>query len=228
MESAAATFPPIAILAQVVPNISGRSFGHVRVGRVSLCACNPVGMARTQSKTYRRRQQDIAAFAEALSRFLDVCEAHESFAGNPTWAPRPGQEAEAGRRAAELDVIAGRAASAFGSEYVINWSPRGTFQEYPVNPATGWATILDRDPNFTVDVIFSVCRQAVGSLDARAIEAEEHEQSLAGKVERITGSNRRSLSRNASGGIRGAFVAFIVGVPATLVGAYLAFRFGWV
>ena len=54
----------------------------------------------SNSKTYRRRQHDIAAFNEALTRLLDVCAPHESFAGYPTWAPQPGKQAEAARRAA--------------------------------------------------------------------------------------------------------------------------------
>jgi hypothetical protein len=182
-----------------------------------------------QSKTFRRRQQDIVAFAEALARFLDVCAPqHEPFGGYPTWAPQPGQEAEAAQRAAEVDRTAGRAALAFGREFYIDWKPRGTFQTQPVSPATRWRTILDRDPDFGVDVIFTVSNQAIGALDVWADEADEHEQSLAGKIERITGRSRRGSSRTESGHLRSGFIAATLGIPPALVVAYLAHRFGWV
>jgi hypothetical protein len=175
------------------------------------------------SKTLRRRQQEIAAFGEALTRLLDVCEPHERLAAFPTWAARPGQEPEASRRTAELDRVAGRAAQAFGTDFFIEWKPRGTWQTQPVSPAMGWRTIFDYDPNFGVDVIFAVCHQAIGAIDARATEAEEHEQSLAGKVERVIGREP-----SGSGHVRGIAVGFVVALIAALVAAYLAFRFGWV
>ena len=101
------------------------------------------------------------------------------------------------------------------------------FQTQPVSPASGWRTILDHDPNFTVDVIFAVCNQAIGVLDAKATEAEEHEKTLAGKVERVTRRRRRSLPRSESGHLRTAFIASIVGIPAALVVAFIAYLLGW-
>jgi hypothetical protein len=182
----------------------------------------------SKSKTYRRRQHDVAAFTEALSRLLNVCDAQEALAANPRWAARPGQEAEAGRLAAQVDLLAGRAALALGTDFYVNWKPRGTWQTQPVSPATAWRTLFDSDPMFTADVIFAVCHEAIGVLDARATEAEEHEGSFKGKLERVTGRNRRSLARKESGQLRRAFVAFVVGIPAALVAAYIAFRLGWV
>jgi hypothetical protein len=175
------------------------------------------------SKVLRRRQQDIAAFAAALTRLLQVCESHESLGGFPSWTAQQGQEQEASRRAAELDRVAGRAAQAFGPDFFIQWKPRGTWQTQPVNPAMGWRTIFDHDPNFGVDVIFAVCNQAIGALDARATEAEEHERSLAGKIERVVGREP-----TGSGRVRGLVVGFIVALVAGLVAVYMAFRFGWV
>ena len=100
-------------------------------------------------------------------------------------------------------------------------------QTQRVNPAAGWRTILDSDPSFPVDAIFAVCNQAVGVLDLLATEAEEHEKSLAGKIERVVGVHRKPRRESGGGGLRGAFVASIVSIPSLLVVAYLVFRFGW-
>jgi hypothetical protein len=183
----------------------------------------------TASKTYRQRQRDIADFAAALTRLLDVCEQHGSLASFPTWAPQPGHESEAAQLAATVDVAAGRAALAFGSDFYIDWKPRGTWQTQPVSPASGWRTILDSDPHFDVQTILAVCNQAIGALDAAARQAEEHEQSLAGKLGWVTGRSRGGGSGSSSaGGPQGFVVAFAVALVAALVAAYLAFRFGWV
>jgi hypothetical protein len=73
-------------------------------------------------------------------------------------------------------------------------------------------------------MILTVCRQTVGALDAFAIEAEEHEASVAAKVERVA----RIWPREAGiewhwRAIGGAVVTLLVG----LVVAYLSFEFGW-
>jgi len=182
------------------------------------------------SKTYRRRYDDVQAFVTALSRFLEVCESTgPDYFGvsNPVWTPKAGQEAEASRRAAQVDRVAGRAAQALGHEFFIEWKPRGTFQTQPVSPATAWRTIIDHDPAFTVDVIFAVCNQALGVLEARATDAEERERSLAGKVERVTGRTEQTTVRG-EGHLRPAITSALLGIPAALVVAFLAHHFGWV
>jgi hypothetical protein len=186
----------------------------------------------SNAKRYRRRHDDVQAFALALTRLLDVC---QSGGGDPlgvfypSWTPKPGREADAARLAAEVDRVAGRAAVALGHEFFIDWKPRGTMQTQRVNPAAGWRTILDSDPSFPVDAIFAVCNQAVGVLDLLATEAEEHEKSLAGKIERVIGVHRKPRRESVNGGhLRSAFIASIVSIPSLLVVAYLVFRFGWV
>jgi hypothetical protein len=180
----------------------------------------------SKSKALRRRQADIAAYGNALARLLEVCERHESFEGNPTWSPKPGQDLEANLRVGEVDRAAGRAALAFGHEFWIDYKPRGTFQTQPVSPATTWRTIFDRDPMFGVDVIFAICTQAIGALDARASEAEERERSLAGKIERVLPRLPRAAVA-PSGHLRTAFVASIVGIPSALAVAFIAYALGW-
>lgn len=202
--------------------------GHVlsRLHPASLRALDSMSDART----YRRRYDDVQAFLAALAHLLDACESsgNDAFGVSyPTWTPKPGREAEAARRAAEVDRAAGRAALALGREFFIEWKPRGTFQTQPVSPASGWRTILEYDPNFTVDVIFAVCNQALGVLEARAIEAEEHEQSLAGKVERVTRARRSRQPKEPDGHVRRALIASLVGIPSALLVAYLVYRFGW-
>jgi len=189
----------------------------------------------SNAKRYRRRHDDVQAFALALARFLDVC---QSSGGDPlgvfypSWTPKPGREAEATRLASEVDRVAGRAAVALGYEFFIDWKPRGTMKTQRVNPAAGWRTILDTDPFFPVDAIFAVCNQALGVLDMRATEAEEDEKSLAGKVGRVAGVRRKRqpARKGESGGgpLRSAFIASIASIPSLLVVAYLVFRFGWV
>ena len=186
----------------------------------------------SKAKTYRRRLDDVQAFAAAFSSLLDVCEASVSDGWGmfyPSWTPRPGREQDAARLAAEVDRASGRAAIGLGHEFFIDWKPRGTFQTQRLNPAAGWRVILDHDPPFPADAIFAVCNQAIGVLEARTTEAEEHEHSLVGRLERITGTARRNRRRQGvSGGhLRTALLASIVGIPSTLLVAYIVFRFGW-
>lgn len=186
----------------------------------------------SNAKRYRRRHDNVQAFSLALARFLDVCESREGDALGifySSWTPQPGREAEAARLAAEVDRVAGRAAVALGHEFFIDWKPRGTMQTQRVNPAAGWRTILDLDPSFPAEAIFAVCNQALGVLDMQATEAEEHEKSLAGKIERLIGIRRKPRRESESGGqLRSTFIASIVSIPSLLAVAYLVFRFGWV
>ena len=183
----------------------------------------------SSSKMYHRRHDDVQTFVAALSRFLDVCEqsdGYEFLTIYPSWTPKPGRQAEATRLAAEVDRASGRAAVGLGGEFFIDWKPRGTTQTKRVNPAATWRTILSDDPAFPADAIFAVCNQALGVLDMRATEAEEREASLAGKIERLTGTPRRH-PRESNGQLRTAFLVSLVGVPAALLVAYLVYLFGW-
>ena len=130
----------------------------------------------TDSNIYRRRIADIEAFLNALNAFLAVCDREpDDYFGvsNPRWWPKPGREAEAAQLAAQVDRVSGRAAQAFGTDFWIDWKPRGTMQTQRVNPAYRWRSILDEDPDLTVDIIFSVSNQAIGALDLWAEQASE-------------------------------------------------------
>jgi hypothetical protein len=179
------------------------------------------------AKTYRRRHDDIEAFADALTRFLAVCDPSESSAFltiYPSWTPKPGREAEAARLAAEVDRASGRAAVALSGEFFIDWTPRGSSHEKRVSPAAMWRTIIDSDPAFPADAIFAVCNQALGVLDMRATEAEEREHSLGGRIERITRLGRHPQSH---GHLGKEVIRWLVGLASALVVAYLVYRFGW-
>ena len=179
------------------------------------------------AKRYRKRCDDVIAFGRAFQGLLDVCEGgEETFVGVMPVRPRPGQDTEAARLAAQVDQLSGRAALAFGGQHFIDWSPRGTMQTVRVNPAVQWRTILDFDPRFPPSAILAVCNQAVGVLEAQAEDAEEHEQSLAGKMERATRVTP-GLPRDHAGNLRTAFLASFVGIPAALIVAYLAYLLGW-
>jgi hypothetical protein len=99
-------------------------------------------------------------------------------------------------------------------------------QTVRVNPAVQWRTILDFDPRFPPSAILAVCNQAVGVLEAQAEDAEEREQSLAGKIERGARIAPR-LPRDRTGHLRTAFVTSVVGIPSTLAVAYITYRLGW-
>lgn len=181
------------------------------------------------SPTYRRNAHDVAAFGNALYQFLQVMEPHSDgfFGDSPrTWTPRAGQEAEAGRLRAEVDLLTGRAAYAFAAAgSVIDFKPRGAFewQTIPVNPAASWPTILGSDPRFDVDVILACARQAVGILEMKAEEAEEYEsrpvRRALGRLARLTGSGLRPAARWT---IRGAG-----GLILVVAGAGLTHWLGW-
>ena len=178
----------------------------------------------TSSETYRRYARDVNAFADALHRFLSAMEQqHNGFLYDSpaTWTPRAGQEEEAARLRAEVDRLTGRAAYGFAAAgSVIHWSPRGVpaWQTMPVNPAAGWPTILDPDPNFDVDAILTCARQALGILEMKAEEAEEYERHKARRalrsVGRVTGSGLRPLARWAVRGI-GAVILVVLGAGVT-------------
>jgi hypothetical protein len=176
-------------------------------------------------ETYRRYARDINAFATALNRFLEVMEPHRDalLPNEPRfWTPRAGQESDAARLKANVDLLTGRAAHAFaaaGSQ--IDWKPRAAYewQTIPVNPAAGWQTILDSDPRFDVSVIFTCGLQAIGILDMRAEEAEEWQRQrfrrAIGRAARLTGSGLRPLAR------------WTLRTAGTLAAAGLTFWLGW-
>jgi hypothetical protein len=157
----------------------------------------------SSAETLRKRQSDLEAFQVALQRFLEVMEPHHNgllYDSAATWVPRPGQETEAVRRKADVDRVAGRAAYAFAAAgSFVAWKPRGTFQTVPVNPATEWATILERDPRFDVETIFACCSQSFGLLEMKIEEAEEYERQKVRRflrgLARLTGSGLRPVVR---------------------------------
>lgn len=153
------------------------------------------------AETYRRRARDVAAFADAVDRLVA--------------AAQRGDEAEAHRVRAEIDLLSGPAAYGFDAAgSVVNWKPRGTFQQVQLNPAAEWATILDYDPRFDPDTLLACARQAIGVLNMQAEEADEYErhhvrhrvQGLA----RLTGRGLRPLARWALGAAGAVVVAGVI------------------
>jgi hypothetical protein len=177
------------------------------------------------SETYRRYARELQAFGDALQQLLDVMEQTEGldFIGYPgMWVPRPGHEAEAGRRRAAVDVLTGRAAYAVNASGVhVQWKPSGTFQTVAINPAAEWSTIIQEDPRFDVDTIFACIRQALGILEMKAEEAEERErvQPTARSVADITARGLAPFAR---------WTARAAGSLALLVvGAGIVYWLGW-
>jgi hypothetical protein len=179
------------------------------------------------AETYRRHARDLRAFGDALNSLLEVLQRTEGldFMGYPgPWVPRPGQEVEAGRRRAAVDMLTGRAAYAVQAAGVfVQWKPSGTFQTVPLNPAAEWSTIINPDPRFDADTIFACVRQALGILDMKAEEAAEAElrpaRPAARKVAGAAGYGLRPLARWAVAGA--GTVALLV------VAAGVTYWLGW-
>jgi hypothetical protein len=176
----------------------------------------------TSSATLRKRLADLTAFVNALNALLEVAEPVQvTYSGPSTFVPRDGMETEASRRRLEVDRVAGRAAYAFAEAgSIIEWSPRGTMQTQPVNPATIWATILDSDPIVPVSLIFSCAAQATGVLEMKAEEAEEEERNPT-RQPRPAAAPRVRLSHLAP------VVKCAGGVLGTVIGAGILYWLGW-
>lgn len=177
------------------------------------------------ARKLRRRAADINAFANALHELLQLFESNEwtTEGGHPLLRPRSGSEADAARAAGEVDLLAGAAALGIAEGAgLVAWKPPGTWQTQPVNPVSAWRTIFEDYPMFGPDVISSSCAQAIGVLEARAVDAEEDEK----RPRRMrTGA---STSAGGSGHPYGTIVlSSILGVAGTLVTAYVIYRFGW-
>jgi hypothetical protein len=170
-------------------------------------------------------------FTNAFGTLLDSCTSEQQYGAQPRLFAKPGLESEAARLAFEVDRLAGPAAQALASIPLwVDFKPRGTMRTTPVNPIVGWRTVFEDDPMFGPDMIIAMAQQGIGTLETRALEAEESEHSMEARVGKIVGFMDRARlhggsRRRTSMGMLGTFV---VGVAVTLVGAYLAYRFGWV
>jgi hypothetical protein len=173
------------------------------------------------AEQFRQYQRDVESFVDTLGRFLAVMQQVPSgWANASTWTPKPGREREAAQLRGAVDRVAGRAAHALvAAGSFVEWKPRGTMQTQPVSPAQAWATILDPDPMFGVDVILACCNQALGTLDMKAERAEAGRDRRSPRSRTASVPVWRHLSTLAK--------ALVTTVGAGLVVAYLSFRFGW-
>lgn len=158
----------------------------------------------------------IQRFHSAIAELLEVSDFEQrSWGGGPTPVPKPGQAPEWNSRKAMVDRSAPAAARAFVEAGVgMNWKPPGTWNQYPVNPAIEWATILEDHPKFGLDVLEAVCNQALGSLESGAYELDRRKSP--------------ALRLNIGEHVPEALVVFIATVVAGLIVAFAAFKLGWV
>ena len=184
----------------------------------------------------QRRRAAISAFAEALSELLDVSDVRQpdplgfNYGYEPYVHPKSGYEAEWARRRSAVDVAAPKAALAFrATGVIVAWKPPGYAPgtNFPVNPATEWATVLDSTPKFGLDVLQQVIDQALGTLDA--LVEETHHASSERRLKAKTGAQRPAKPDGRARFATNPWVVTTVGTAiASLFVAYLAFHLGWV
>jgi hypothetical protein len=200
-------------------------------------SCRSLGtLGSMKEPEAQRRRSAITAFADALRQLLEVSDVRQpdpfgfNYGYEPYVMPQRGMESEWSRRRNAVDLAAPKAGLAFQATGVgIAWKPPGYAPgtSLPVNPATEWASVLDTDPKFGLDVLQQVINQALGTLDA-LVEEESHRSRE--RSPRTRGGVPKSAGRAKRGGFTATeWVFTIVGlVVAGLIVAYLAYRFGWV
>lgn len=190
-------------------------------------------MAIKQSELYRRQAAAVDDFLAAFGSLLDLCEPTADFGSMPTWKAR--QEANLSAlnyQRTSLDRRSGPAAEAVESVGAIyQYKPRGTMATVPANPVLMAGTLF-KDPMVDAETVYTCCNRAIGLLKQHQADAEEHERSLEGRVERLVGAPWRLL-RAAFGGTAympalDAGLTILSAIVAGLVVAYLSHLLQWV
>lgn len=117
----------------------------------------------------RRRLDDLSTFHRLLGALLEVSTVEPTGWSNKLRVtPKHGQESEWFSAKAGVDRHAARAVRAFDEAGAhMRWSPPGTMNQYPLNPASQWATICEEDPIFGIDALDTCINQALGALESR-------------------------------------------------------------
>lgn len=181
---------------------------------------------------YRGRAEEVRAFLNAYSEFLDCVERGYEFGYRESWSVLPAAQHRVNEVMARVALAAGRAADAFQESGIyVAYKPPGTHPANTtnVNPALVWSTLLDNYVMVTPDLMFTVGNQAVGRFESLAERAAERERGLAGffaRFFRFPSAVRDAAGlepRSVSGGLVSGFVVILQGVFVTALGGAIAF-----
>lgn len=112
----------------------------------------------------QRRVKALVDFHGAVGDVLSLTDFEETAYGERRAAPKPGREEEWMTARAKADRLVAAASRSFAMVgATISYKPRGTWNEYPIDPATHWATVLSDDPMFGPDMLDTMTNRAVGA-----------------------------------------------------------------
>lgn len=177
------------------------------------------------STTLIKRREVLEDFLRDFDGMLSNCDSIDNWPDTiPTFRPKPDREAVVRRQAGELQLktaVAARIVQELGIEF--RYKPRGTMGTVPVNPVYAWQSIFQGDPMVDAQFVYDACNQAIGLLNHQAREALEHEQTVAGRVERIVATPHgiwRAL-RGVPNAARHQKTGFISGIAVAAIGGAL-------
>jgi len=161
-----------------------------------------------------RRIKALVDFHEAVGAVLKLTDFADDGFGRRATRPKPGRVQEWRAAKATADRLAPKAARSYDIvNATVSFKPSGTWNRYPVNPATQWATVLSDDPMFGLDLFETMTNQAIGAYED-AIEDPPKRQ--------------RSTLFVSAGGVS-KWLAVVVGtIIATLAATGLAVWIGWI
>ena len=158
-----------------------------------------------------RRIKALVEFHNAVGDVLKLTDFADDGLGRAS-RPKPGREHEWMAAKAKADrLVAGAARSYALVNATISYKPRGTWDRYPVNPASHWATLLSDDPMFGPDLLDTMTNQAVGAYE--------------NAVEDPPQRDRLTIEGFSLPGWLGALAITVIG---GLIVAGLAYWLGWV
>lgn len=113
-----------------------------------------------------RRIKALVDFHDAVGDVLRLTDFDSNVYGQSRSIPRPGHTQERMAAKAKVNRLVAAAARSYAMvNATIMYKPRGTWNEYPINPATNWETVLSDDPMFGMDMLDTVTNQAVGAYE---------------------------------------------------------------
>lgn len=160
----------------------------------------------------QRRIEALVDFRNAVGEVLRLSDFEDNSWGTRRATPKRGREQEWSAAKAKADRLVAAASRSYAmvNAYIM-YKPRGTWDQYPIDPATQWATILSDDPMFGPDLLDTMTNQAIGAYDDAVKDPDK--------------------SRNVS--VEGFSIPAWLGALAYtalggLIAMGLAFWFGWV
>lgn len=168
-----------------------------------------VSMKRAEAE---RRMKALVDFHSAVGEVLRLTDFADDGFGRQAVRPKPGREQEwhaAKSKADRLVAAAARSFDAVGAS--ISYKPRGTWDQYPINPASTWETILKDDPMYDASLLDTMTNQAIGAYESLVDDPPKRQRV------RIEGFS-----------FPGWVAGVLAGVVATVIGGGILYWLGWV